>query len=65
MDTLYNWIAKRAGGKITIEHSCGKVVGVDRIEPRMIDGAWNIVAIVEGCNIEPMREFVLGVGSSS
>lgn len=30
---LYSWNARRAGGRITIEHSCGKVVGVDRIEP--------------------------------
>lgn len=33
MDTLYSWKARRAGGRITIEHSCGKVVGVDSIEP--------------------------------
>lgn len=32
MDTLYSWNARRAGGRITITHSCGKIVGVDRIE---------------------------------
>lgn len=33
MDTLYSWEARRAGGRITITHSCGKVVGVDTIQP--------------------------------
>lgn len=33
MDTLYSWSARRAGGRITITHSSGKVVGVDTIEP--------------------------------
>ena len=33
MDTLYSWSARRAGGRITITHSCGKVVGIDTIEP--------------------------------
>lgn len=33
MDTLYSWNARRAGGRITVTHSCGKIVGVDRIEP--------------------------------
>lgn len=28
---LYSWTAKRAGGRITVMHSCGKVVGVDAI----------------------------------
>lgn len=31
MDKLYSWEAKRAGGRITIYHSCGKIVGVDTI----------------------------------
>lgn len=31
MPKLYSWEAKRAGGRITIYHSCGKVVGVDAI----------------------------------
>jgi hypothetical protein len=31
MDTLYSWSAKRAGGRITVTHSCGKITGVDTI----------------------------------
>lgn len=30
---LYSWHAKRAGGRITIYHSCGKVPHVDLIQP--------------------------------
>jgi hypothetical protein len=33
MDTLYSWSAKRAGGRITVTHSCGKVANVDTISP--------------------------------
>lgn len=33
MDTLYSWSAKRAGGRITVTHSCGKVANVDTIMP--------------------------------
>lgn len=33
MDTLYSWNARRAGGRITVTHSCGKIVGVDLIQP--------------------------------
>jgi hypothetical protein len=33
MDTLYSWNARRAGGRITVAHSCGKIVGVDTIQP--------------------------------
>jgi hypothetical protein len=33
MDKLYSWSAKRAGGRITVTHSCGKIAGIDRIEP--------------------------------
>lgn len=33
MDTLYSWSAKRAGGRITVTHSCGKVANVDTIKP--------------------------------
>lgn len=33
MDKLYLWTAKRAGGRITITHSCGKVVAIDTIQP--------------------------------
>lgn len=36
MDKLYSWSAKRAGGRITVTHSCGKIANVDRIEP--VDG---------------------------
>lgn len=64
MDTLYSWNAKRAGGKITIEHSCGKVTGVDRIEPRQIEGVWQVVATIDGGNLGSDREFILGVGSA-
>jgi hypothetical protein len=31
MDVLRNWTAKRAGGRITIYHSTGKVPHVDTI----------------------------------
>lgn len=33
MDRLYSWSAKRAGGRITVTHSCGKVANVDTIMP--------------------------------
>jgi hypothetical protein len=33
MDTLYSWSAKRAGGRITVTHSCGKIANVDIIAP--------------------------------
>ena len=33
MDKLYSWSAKRAGGRITVYHSCGKVPHVDMIQP--------------------------------
>lgn len=33
MDTLYSWNAKRAGGRITVYHSCGKIPHVDTIQP--------------------------------
>jgi hypothetical protein len=33
MDQLQNWKARRAGGRITITHATGKVVGVDCIQP--------------------------------
>ena len=36
MQHLKNWNARRAGGRITIVHAEGKVVGVDKIEP--VDG---------------------------
>lgn len=64
METLYGWTAKRAGGAITISHNSGKVAGVDRIEPRSIDGVWQVVAIVEGGNLAPTREFILGCGAA-
>lgn len=41
MDKIYSWRSRRAGGRITITHSTGKIVGVDVIEP--IDG--KVVAI--------------------
>jgi hypothetical protein len=34
MDTLYSWGAKRAGGRITVTHSCGKIANVDTISPK-------------------------------
>ena len=33
METLYSWSARRAGAKMTLTHSCGKIPGVDRIGP--------------------------------
>lgn len=33
MDKLYSWTAKRAGGRITVYHSCGKITAVDTIAP--------------------------------
>lgn len=33
MDKLYSWDARRAGGRITITHSCGKIAGIDSIKP--------------------------------
>lgn len=33
MDILYSWNAKRAGGRITVTHSCGKIAGIDTIQP--------------------------------
>lgn len=37
MDTLYSWNAKRAGGRITVTHSCGKIAGIDTIQPEPVD----------------------------
>jgi len=34
MDRLYSWSAKRAGGRITVTHSCGKIANIDTITPR-------------------------------
>lgn len=31
MDTLYSWSARRSGGRITIDHSCGKIANIDVI----------------------------------
>lgn len=33
MDILHGWRARRAGGRITVTHSSGKVPNVDVIEP--------------------------------
>ncbi len=33
MDILYSWTAKRAGGRITVTHSCGKIANIDTIQP--------------------------------
>jgi hypothetical protein len=41
MDKLYSWSARRAGGRITVTHSCGKVPHVDTIEP---DAEGNVIA---------------------
>ena len=32
LPVLFKWTAKRAGGRITIYHSTGKIVGIDKIE---------------------------------
>lgn len=43
MEKLTGWRARRAGGRITVTHSSGKVPNVDVIEPRR----GKIVAIVK------------------
>lgn len=58
MPTLLKWYAKRAGGRITITHSTGKVAGIDKIEPRQIDGVWQVVAISEDDGVT----YILGIG---
>lgn len=47
MTKLYSWEAKRAGGAITISHSCGKIVGVDFITTTQDENGKNkkVVAI--------------------
>lgn len=34
MELVRDWTAKRAGGRITVTHSTGKIVGVDSIAVR-------------------------------
>ena len=53
MDILYSWSAKRAGGRITVTHSCGKVANVDTIAPE----AGHVVA-----TDKDNRKFILHVG---
>ena len=36
MDALYSWTAKRAGAAVTVEHSTGKITGIDNIEPNRL-----------------------------
>lgn len=57
MEKLYSWRARRAGGRITVTHSCGKVPNVDVIEPRpgAIAGASAIIVAV----VADGREFEL------
>jgi hypothetical protein len=65
MDTLYSWSARRAGGRITVKHSCGKISNIDVIEPRVVDGAAVIVATQasgSASNSPAGREFKLHVG---
>lgn len=60
MDTLYSWRARRAGGRITVTHSCGKVPNIDAIEVR----GSQIVAVQaagSASNSAPGREFLLHV----
>lgn len=33
MPILYSWSVRRSGAAMTINHSCGRVVNVERIEP--------------------------------
>lgn len=33
METLYSWSLRRAGAKMTLTHSCGKITGVDTVAP--------------------------------
>lgn len=39
--TLYKWNAKRAGGRITVYHSAGKISHIDTIT---VDGDGNVIA---------------------
>jgi hypothetical protein len=49
MDKLYSWKARRAGGRITVTHSCGKVANVDVIEPR---GGVIVATVADGREFE-------------
>jgi hypothetical protein len=33
MHILYSWSIRRSGAAMTITHSCGRVVNVERVEP--------------------------------
>ncbi len=60
MDTLYSWSARRSGGRITIEHSCGKIANIDVITfdgPRLIA----IQASGKKSDAPPGRVFTLHV----
>ena len=52
MEKLYSWKARRAGGRITVTHSCGKIANVDTIEPDPTTGAV-IATVADG------RQFIL------
>lgn len=54
MEKLYSWRARRAGGRITVTHSCGKIPNVDVIEPR---GETIVAVVADG------REFELACPS--
>jgi len=60
MDRLYSWSARRAGGRITVTHSCGKVPNVDRIELRGADLV-AVQASAAASGSPPGREFLLHV----
>ena len=60
MDTLYSWRARRAGGRITVTHSCGKVPNIDAIEVRNGE-VIAVQAAGSASNSGPGREFRLHV----
>ncbi len=60
MDKLYSWRARRAGGRITVTHSCGKISNIDAIE---IEGGRVVATQASGSasNSPPGRKFELYV----
>lgn len=65
MDTLYRWSARRSGGRITIEHSCGKIANIDVIafDPNDPSRLIAIQASGKKSDSPPGRVFALHVPS--
>jgi len=55
MDTLYSWNAKRSGSTMSVTHSCGKISGIDIIQP---EGGQIIATATDG------RKYILAVVKS-